>query len=773
MIRYTQWIEQWRHAILIVCAVAIIAMCAGLRDFSIASNFRAYFSADNPQLIAFEEVESEFSKQDGVFFLIEPREGDLYTPEAMRLIYQLTDRAWTLPMAMRASSLANHQHTSAEDDTLVVEHLLPDLEAAGNPDHIEFIRKLVQGEPILQNLINPEGSAAGVSVVLNLPENDNKASSEVADAAKAVAGELSSEFPNIKVTVGGTAATNAAITDIFHQDTGTLVLATYLVFMVLLWFMLRRLSGMLLTIGIILVTTFSTFGFFTGLGVTITPTQAFVPTAITTIAIADVVHVLVSYYYELEQGRSRREAITESLRINAQPVFITSLSTAIGVLCLNASDSPPYRLLGNMIAFGVGMAWFFSMVLLPALLFVLPTPKHRPLPEGKSPSERLDRFALWVIRHNKTLLVVGGLICVALIANITNNRITERWNEYFDESYEIRQTIDTTNEKLSGVHNVQYTVRSRDGGNGIYAPDYLKQLDQFAEWLRQQPKVGHVESLADTIKDLNRDLHNGDKAYHRIPDSHNAAAQYFLLYEMSLPQGLSLDDRQNMERSASRMSVVVHKSDSEEMLALDRRAVAWAKENAPALDISEGTGLDLVFAHMSGRNIRSLVYGASIGLVLISFVMMFALRSVRLGLISLVPNLVPVAVAYGIWGLMKAEISLSVSVVISISLGIVVDDSVHFLSKYLRARRERGYDTTEAIRYAFRTVGTALVITSVVLVSGFLLLLLAHFNPSADMGTLLALTISLALAADFLLLPPILMALDKRRYKGAPTASTN
>ena len=770
MTRYTQWIERWRYTIVIASMLFILLLFSGLKDFSIASNFRAYFSEDNPQLLAFEEVEDEFSKQDSVSFLLQPKSGDLYRSEAMELIYRLTEEAWTLPHAMRASSLANHQHTRAENDTLVVENLLPDLDAANDPSHVDFIEKLAAREPLVQALINPEGSATSITVVLNLPEDDKQAGIAVTDAAKQLAQEMGSGYPDIKITVGGSAATNAAITSIFNQDVGTLVAATYAVFMVLLWFMLRRFSGMALTIGIILITTFSTFGFFTGLGVTITPTQAFVPTAITTIAIADVVHILVSYYYELQHGKSRRESIAESLRINAQPIFITSLSTAIGVLCLNTSDSPPYRLLGNMIAFGVAMAYVLSMLLLPALLFILPTPKITPAKAtDETPNARLDRFALWVINHRRPVMLIGGLIAVGLMSGLSNNYMTERWNEYFDESYEIRQTMEAVNTKLAGIHNVQYTVRSHDGSNGIYSPEYLQQLDEMSQWLRQQPKVGHVESLADTIKDLNRDLHNGDEAYHRIPDSTSAAAQYFLLYEMSLPAGLSLDDRQNLDRSASRLNVILKKSDSTEMLEFDKKVISWVEDNAPALDVTEGTGLDLIFAHMSGRNLRSLVYGAGTGLVLISLVMMFALRSVRLGLISLVPNLVPVAVAYGIWGFYKAEISLSVSVVISISLGIVVDDSVHFLSKYLRARRERGYDAPEAVRYAFRTVGSALIITSVVLVCGFLLLLLAHFNPSVDMGILLALTISLALIADFFLLPAVLLLVDKAGYKQAGT----
>jgi hypothetical protein len=361
-------------------------------------------------------------------------------------------------------------------------------------------------------------------------------------------------------------------------------------------------------------------------------------------------------------------------------------------------------------------------------------------------------------------------MALSMFGFIFNNQVTERWNEYFDESYELRQVLERADKTMSGVHRFQYTIRSKDGDNGIYSPAYMQQLEEFANWYRTQDKVGHVEVLTDTIKRLNKNLHGDDDAYFKIPDSKEAAAQYFLLYEFSLPQGLGLEDIQNVDRSATRMSVVIHKTNSEEMIKIDRRAQEWVKTNAPALDVSEGTGLDLIFSHMAGRNIRSLLYGSAAALIMISIVLIFALRSIRMGLISLIPNIVPIVVAYGVWGLMKAEISLSVAVVISISLGIVVDDTVHFLSKYLRARNEKNLGVRDGIRYAFSTVGVALVVTSVVLVSGFLLMLLSHFNPSKDMGTLLGLTIGFAILIDFLLLPPLLMVLDKKKYQGEEKA---
>jgi predicted RND superfamily exporter protein len=177
---------------------------------------------------------------------------------------------------------------------------------------------------------------------------------------------------------------------------------------------------------------------------------------------------------------------------------------------------------------------------------------------------------------------------------------------------------------------------------------------------------------------------------------------------------------------------------------------------------AHGASPAIMFSHIGARNIRSMLTGTTLALVLISLILMFALRSLRIGLISLIPNLVPAGMAFGLWGLLVGQVGLALSVVAGMTLGIVVDDTVHFLSKYLRARREEGMPAADAVRYAFHTVGTALWTTSAVLMAGFLVLTHSPFEINSAMGLLTAITIGLALLADFLLLPTLLMTLDKK-----------
>ena len=258
-------------------------------------------------------------------------------------------------------------------------------------------------------------------------------------------------------------------------------------------------------------------------------------------------------------------------------------------------------------------------------------------------------------------------------------------------------------------------------------------------------------------------MHDDDQDWFKVPDSQELAAQYMLLYEMSLPEGLDLNDRINVDKSASRLTATIKSLSSSEMLALQKRADDWLKQNAPKFMWTDATSPNLIFAHIGESNIESMLKGTAIALVLISFVLIIALKSIKLGLLSLIPNLVPAAMAFGLWGLIDGQINLAVSVVASLTLGIVVDDTVHFLSKFQYALKELNKTRVEAVEYAFVHVGTALWITSIVLIAGFLILTLSDFQLNAKLGLLTAITISFALIADFLFLPPLLMLFKDKK----------
>jgi len=270
---------------------------------------------------------------------------------------------------------------------------------------------------------------------------------------------------------------------------------------------------------------------------------------------------------------------------------------------------------------------------------------------------------------------------------------------------------------------------------------------------------------------LNKNMHGDDPNWYRIPEQRDLAAQYLLLYEMSLPYGLDLNNQINVDKSATRFTVSLKTISTNHLLELEQRAQQWLTENAPTIKQAQGSGTTVMFSHIGKRNIKTMLVGTTLALILISMILIVALRSFKIGLISLIPNLVPAAMGFGLWGLLVGEVGLSLSIVAGMTLGIVVDDTVHFLSKYLRARRENHLSAQDAVRYAFTTVGMALLTTTIVLIVGFLILAQSSFHLNAGMGLLTAIVISFALLADFLFLPPLLMKFEENKdEKAAPSS---
>jgi hypothetical protein len=522
--------------------------------------------------------------------------------------------------------------------------------------------------------------------------------------------------------------------------------------------LLRSVAGMLVTVVVVGLSAASAVGLAGWLGILITPPSATAPTIILTLAVADSIHLLVTMQHALSEGSDKRAAIVESLRVNFVPVFLTSLTTMIGFLSLNFSDAPPFRDLGNITAIGVVAAWIYAISFLPAFLAVVPVRSSGWKRGGGSTMARLAEF---VLRRRRALLWgMVGLVAF-LAAWVPRIELNDQLVNYFAPSIPFRADTDFAMEHLSGIYQMEFSLPAAEEG-GIAEPDYLRKVDEFAEWLRQQGGVVHVQTLTDVLRRLNMNMHGDDPAWYRLPRKRDLAAQYLLLFEMSLPYGLDLNNQINVDKSSLRLTATLANISTREARDLKSAAEAWLVENRPE-SATEATGPFVMFAYISERNIEAMLGGTSLALVLISLSLVIALRSLKIGLLSLVPNLVPVAMAFGLWGMLVGEVGIASSIVAATSLGIIVDDTVHYLSKYLRARRERGLGPEDAVRHAFATVGRALWLTSAVLVAGFATLSFSAFEGNQSLGMLTAIALVAALLADFLLLPALLLTIDKEK----------
>lgn len=749
---------QWRGRLALL-GLLLFALCAaGLAQLRDENNYKQFFDADDPQLVAHEAMEEAYTRSDSTSILFGSRDGStLLTPRYLELIEELTARMWQFPRALRVDSITNFQHSQGVGDDLQVAPLFNDA-ASLSPAELERRRAVALSEPALVNaLIAPDGSATAIRTRLNMPTEDlDEAAAATIDTVKrmrALQAELREDYPELEWHVLGLPQVDYAFKESMDRDMRELVPLMFAVICLLCWFLMRSLAAVGAVVLVIVATVPASLGLAGWVGLPLNEVSGASPVIILTLCVCDAVHVLVSQLKARAAGLEREAAAQRALRLNLAPVFLTTLTTAVGFVSLNFSDAPPFRDLGNITAIGVVLAWAFSLLLLPWVMGLLPAPS-KPVRELG-----LGRLAGVVIRQRRPLFWGLLLAALVIIGFSPRNVLTDSTYQYFNPGTPIRDAADFVEERLTGFDNINYSLPAA-GAGGISDPEYLRQVEAFAQWYRQQRYVVHVAAITDTFKKLNRNMHGEDPQWYRVPENPELAAQYLLLYEFSLPFGLDLNTQVNFDKSATKFVVTLRGVKAKQIQETQAAADAWLRANAPAIH-APGTGVSAMFAAIGQNNIRSMLVGSIIALLGISLTLMVALRSWRVGLISLVPNAIPALMSFGIWGLLVAEVNLAVAAIFSITLGIVVDDTVHFLSKYLRARRDEGADAAQAVRHAFDTVGAALLVTTLALTAGFGILALSDFQVNALTGLLTAITISIALFYDLLFLPPLLMRLDR------------
>ncbi len=759
IVTYAQWLLRLRWVVIIGTFGAVFFLGSGGKFLEFTNDYRVFFGEGNPQLAAFENLQDTYAKNDNVLIMFKPKSGNTFDREILQAITEMTEDAWQTPFSTRVDSLSNFQNTYADEDDLVVADLIEN-PAQMQEMEIEKASATALNEPLLINrTVSPEKNASGINITIELPGiNQTTEAPEVATAVRAMVDKYREKYPNIEFFITGVIMMNNAFPEATKNDMTTLIPMAFLAIIAGLFIFLRSITGTISSVILIIFSIMMAMGSTGWLGIKLTPPSASAPTMILTLAVADSVHFLSSMLFQMRKGLSKYESIIESLRINLSPIFLTSLTTAIGFLSMNFSDAPPFRDLGNITAMGVIFAFILSVTFLPAMMAVLPVKTAK---VDSAQSSFMDSIAGFVIKRQSILLWSIGLLIVTLVILIPRNQLNDVFVEYFDESIEFRRDTDMVADTLTGMYFIDYSLDSKKSG-GISEPEFQRKIESFANWYRKQPEVKHVNVITDTFRRLNKNMHGDDKVYYELPKTRELSAQYLLLYEMSLPYGLDLNNQINIDKSATRITVTLETLSTVDTLKLEERAQQWFADNEPELSVN-GASPTIMFSHIGMRNIKSMLYGTSIALLLISVILIFALGSLKIGLLSLIPNLAPAGMAFGIWALLVGQVGLALSVVVAMTLGIVVDDTVHFLSKYLRARREQNLNSEDAIRYAFSSVGVALWVTTIVLVVGFLILSQSSFSLNSEMGLLTALTISIALFVDFLLLPPILMRLDRNK----------
>jgi predicted RND superfamily exporter protein len=762
---------RYRYLLAAVSIALTFVMANAARDLYLESDYKIYFEETDKHLVAHEDMEDIYTKSDNLSIMIKPGKGDVFTERNLKIIHEITERGWQTPFAIRVDSVTNFQHTAADGEDLHVADLLPDPQNITSAEIIRIRNISLSEVALVKRAISEDGKTTIVNVTLELPPAVDPNASKEEQAAQRTAkdashltvmkfgremvADLQSRYPDLEIHLSGVSAITNSFAESSIKDSQSLIPLMYLVIIVGLAVFLRSVGSLIGTVLVIGCSTIAGVGSAAWLGYALNAVNITAPMIILTIAVCDAVHLLMIYLRGLSQQLPPMEAMRESLRLNLQPIVLTSVTTAVGFFTLNFSKSPPFVEFGNMSAFGVLWAMVLTFTLLPSITMLLV--RKRKLAPKKE--QLLDKYAHFVVNNRKAVFFSAMAAAAILIFFIPLNQVDDDAITYFKKGVPFRDASEFSIENNFGVNDLNYSI---DCGAPSCVNDikFLAKLEHFVEWLEAQPEVIHVGSYISVLKRLNRSMNRDEEAFYQLPENNDLSAQYNLMYEMTLPYGLDLNNQINIDKSSTRVSILSEQMTSGEVIQFEVDASNWLAENYPEI-ASPGSSVTLMFSHMGVKNIYAMILGGFFAIIGVTLTILIALRSVRYALISMIPNSIPAFMAFGIWGLMVGQVNMAVAAVFSISLGILVDDTVHFISKYRRGREVKGLTPEQSIHYAFANVGSALIVTTIVLVIGFSLLTLSDFNLNSMSGTLTAITISLALIFDFMVLPPILMFFDK------------
>lgn len=786
----------------VVSAAAVVALAFGVTRAELSADYRVFFASDDAEVKALENLELTFGKTDNIVFVVRDTSGNVFTRDALGALQELTARAWQIPHVARVDSLPAFPHSSLKDDEIVVEDLAAAPAETLSDGALAGIAAAAAAEPLLQgSLLGPRGDAAGVNVSLRLPASSPEAVAESAQAARTLLAEVKAKHPALDVRLSGLAMMNEALMEASVQDLVKMIPVTVAVMLMLMALLFRSAWATGCVVALIGMSAAAAMGFGGWAGYPFTPPASAAAIIVMTLCIADGVHIYQSARRALGEGLPQRAALQQAIAINLKAVMLTSVTSCVGFLALNFSESPPFHHLANMTTVGIVAALLLSVTFLPAALSLRPLPPARPsqnrlapllrllgrhraptLPHGAAATHRGGGvwwvpLTAFIETHRQGVLAAGLGLAALAVPGAVLLESNDQFVEYFDEDVPFRRDTELMIAHLGGLYVLNWAVPAPEG---VTEPEHLRILDGFARWLREQPQVTHALAVSDIIKRLHHLTREGGDTT-ALPASREAAAQLLLLYEMSLPADRPLSDRVAIDKSQSRVSAIVGNISSREMRELAARSDAWLREHAPPAMQVPALAPVVVFSHLSHRNARGMMLGNVITLVLISLSLMALLGSVRLGLLSLVPNVLPILFAYGVWYLLIGQINIVATIAGSVCLGLIVDDTIHFLTKYGYATRRLRLDRRAAVELAFAHAGNAIVATSVILAAGFAVLSTSRFQMNSYFGALVVIVVAAGLLADVVFLPATLFLFDsgppalrdarRSSFPGAPPLS--
>lgn len=740
-----------------------MAFFTGLYGFKFSASPREYQGLDHPMIQELIAMEEEYSRANTILVVFRAEDGSIFTPRTLETIKNFTDAAWQLPYAQRVDSITNFQYSDADGDDLIVADLVAN-PAAATAEELAKIRDVALSEPrLLGYLVSADGKTVAVNINFNTDLDDTVAIQTIEAEVDKLIGEALAESPQLKSYKSGYIAVGLGWLHALQFDLQYLFSSAFVIVFIGLYLFFRSLSASITVLGLGVVSMVASAGVVGFAEVNLQPPNAIGFLLILILALADSIHVVKTVRRLLAEGREKKEAIIDSVTFNFVPIIITSVTTAIGFLSFLGSEFAGFRVMGVYITFGVMLACVLSLTLLPAALVYCPL---KPAMARNAPVN-VNGVADWVFKLRWVFIILTVPAIVASTFIIADTPLDDNVIHYMQKNQQFRKDMIVIEENLTGSIEIMIELDSGEE-QGVSDPAFMREVARFTDWLRAQPEIRYVSSYTDTMKRLNQNMHGDDADAYRLPDDKELAAQYLLLYELSLPYGLDLTNQINLDKSGTRVMMTVNDIPGSDLLAVSNRIKGWLKENAPHIKTTEPGGQIMTTTIMSLDTVSSMFWAALSSLGVICLILLFTFRAVLPGVLCAIMVISPLAVTFGVWSLAVGFFDAAATIALCMVVGIVVDNAVHFIDKFQVATRDKGMSPRDAVRYTFNTVSSALITNTLVLSGAYSMLFFSAFKTNSTMGMLTVLSLMLGLIGTFTLLPSLLILRDKEEKKGAP-----
>lgn len=554
--------------------------------------------------------------------------------------------------------------------------------------------------------------------------------------------------------LAGGPVVNQTFASLALHDVSTFTPLSIVIAMAVLYFVLRRMSAVAMTLLVVIFTFIIVMALQVLLGYKFNNFTANMPVFIIAIGIADAMHLIWVYILERRAGMESSEAIFSSVRKNFLPLFLTSLTTAVGFASLSISNILPVATLGIATATGAIIAFVLTITFVPALLSILAlkiTPKPA-IKTATTQSRFVARYVAFVLAYDRRIIMFFSLLAFGVALGITQLEIDSNAVRYFREDVAFVKSVEFIEEELTGPLTYEVVADSLHN-DGIKEPAFMQSVERFSqEFLARFSDARHAASLVDVVKRFNELLASSKS----VPSDKNLIAQYLLLYSLSLPQGMEINDKMDIDERRLRISLSMNVTDTSKDLEMIEWIEEWWSKTPYRVEVN---GQSAMFAKMQQDVTETLVDSTLIALGVICVVMAFVFKNLRMIPIFLIPNLLPILLVLGVMGWLGMQVDIGIAISGAIILGIAVDDTIHFLLKYQEARRE-AKSVEASLLYVMRYGGGAMLFTTLTLCCAFFVFSFSQFMLNAHFGLLCTIALSLALAVDLLLLPAVLSRVD-------------